>query len=356
VEYVEVKSESCETFGYATITDKQDCIDAAIFVGRTITWGPHGGYNDVVTGCSARFSITNTNLFFQQPGICDPTANIDGWSYTGCKCADWMPCLCRVPMSTPSVSPTYVTSTLPSLEPSENRYKFCNPGDVTGKIFFASGGGFCFKIVVGVGGQIIGDNNDPTCENKSGTGIPFSNFDGFTGNTLNWKPQSGFSGTMKFLEKTVLTEPKLAINSLQAGVFDVTLELPSCLMTEPPSPVPSIMPSSIFCSADDVSGAEYFANIAGHCFKIELIDNVGKLIGDRDDPNCETKSGTGIPFSNFDGFNGNMAVWSTGAAGFSGTMTFKRDPTVTKPELINNGLNGQVFDVTLILPSCQQTP
>jgi hypothetical protein len=246
-------------------------------------------------------------------------------------------------------------STIPSLEPSVDAYKYCNPGDVTGKTFFAFGGGFCFKIVVGVGGQIIGDKNDPECNNKSGTGIPLSNFSGFSGSTSIWTPQSGFSGTMNFLEKTILTEPKLAINNLHAGVFDVTLELPSCLMTEPPSTVPSSMPSSTFCSVDDVSEAEYFASIAGHCFKIELTDNVGQLIGDRDDPTCTAKSGTGIPFSKFDGFNGNTAVWSPGAAGFSGTMDFKRDPTVTEPVLINNGLNGQVFDVTLVLPSCQQT-
>merc|ERR1712154_618581 len=69
VEYIEVTSESCETFGYFTITDSQDCIDAAIFLGRTITWGPYGGWNDVVTGCSARFGIDNTNLFFQEPNI-----------------------------------------------------------------------------------------------------------------------------------------------------------------------------------------------------------------------------------------------------------------------------------------------
>ena len=72
------------------------------------------------------------------------------------------------------------------------------------------------------------------------------------------------------------------------------------------------------------------------------------------DSTCAIKSGTGIPFSNFDGFNGDTAVWSTGPTGFSGTMNFLRDPSVTVPTLINNGLNGQVFDVTLALPSCQQ--
>ena len=225
----------------------------------------------------------------------------------------------------------------PSPVPTEIQY--CNAEEVIGMILFVSGAGYCFKIDVDVGGQIIGDQNDSQCNNKSGTGIPFSNFDGFTGNTLNWAPQNGYSGTMTFLEKTSLTEPELAINNnVQAGIFDVTIELPSCLMT---------------CSADDVSGAEYFASIAGYCFKIELIDNVGVLIGDDADPTCAIKSGTGITFSTFDGFDGDTEVWSTGTAGFSGTMDFKRDPTVTEPVLIDNGLNGNVFDVTLILPSCQ---
>ena len=127
VEYIEVKSETCETFGYTAIITEQDCIDAAISLGRTITWGPYGGWDDVVTGCSARFSIEDTNLFFQEPGICDPSANIGWWTYTGCKCADWMPCLCRVPKSIPS-SPPSVSETSKPCNDSTVRFRLRKNG------------------------------------------------------------------------------------------------------------------------------------------------------------------------------------------------------------------------------------
>ena len=97
-DYVEVFSgEDCETSGYESIYSVVECEIAAAAIGRTVTWGPHGGYLDVVDGCSARFSYSDTNLFFNTYGVCDPNAAVDHWTYTGCKCADWMPCLCRVP-------------------------------------------------------------------------------------------------------------------------------------------------------------------------------------------------------------------------------------------------------------------
>lgn len=86
------------------------------------------GYSDVVTGCSARFSMTETNLFFNDPGICDPEENKEWWSYTGCKCADWMPCICRIPEidSSPTASPT--ASTIEDCNDSPFRFKVWKDG------------------------------------------------------------------------------------------------------------------------------------------------------------------------------------------------------------------------------------
>ena len=80
-----------------TITSEDECRQAAEYVGRNVVWGPNGGYEDVITGCSARFASESTHLFFNMPGVCDPTVNLEQWTFTGCKCADWMPCLCRKP-------------------------------------------------------------------------------------------------------------------------------------------------------------------------------------------------------------------------------------------------------------------
>ena len=94
-EYMEVSSESCEYNGLNTITDVNECKEAASVVGRTIVWGPYGGYEDVVDGCSARASKSSTQLFFNEIGRCDPSHRVGEWTHTGCKCTDWMPCLCK---------------------------------------------------------------------------------------------------------------------------------------------------------------------------------------------------------------------------------------------------------------------
>lgn len=65
--------------------------------------------------------------------------------------------------------------------------------------------------------------------------------------------------------------------------------------------------SNLFCSAKDTTRLILFASIAGYCFKIELIDNDEKLIGDHAHPTYATKSGTGVLFSNLGDFSGNTA-------------------------------------------------
>jgi hypothetical protein len=91
--YIEVDSESCEFHGFKTVTDTEECTTAASKLGKTITWGPYGGYSNVVTGCSIRWDI---HLFFNPEGICDPSAYPNHWASTGCKCARKEPCLCIV--------------------------------------------------------------------------------------------------------------------------------------------------------------------------------------------------------------------------------------------------------------------
>ncbi len=88
-------SESCEHHGLTTITNVNECKKAAVAVGRRTVWGPHGGYEDVIDGCSARFDKASTNLFFNEVGTCDPNHRVGEWTFTGCKCTEWMPCLCK---------------------------------------------------------------------------------------------------------------------------------------------------------------------------------------------------------------------------------------------------------------------
>jgi hypothetical protein len=115
--FIEVTSGTCESHGHKTLTSRDDCSKAAAQLGRTVTWGPHGGYQDVVTGCSARFSTSSTHLFFNNPDVCDPGASVGHWTYTGCECTSWMPCLCEA--SAGSCMPKEVTKA----NPPKNRRK-----------------------------------------------------------------------------------------------------------------------------------------------------------------------------------------------------------------------------------------
>jgi len=93
-QYVRVYSGSCEKHGHARIVYEKECRNALLSLGATITWGPHGGWSDVVDGCSTRGSIWETQAFFNEDGVCKDEGDDGWWTYTGCQCADWMPCIC----------------------------------------------------------------------------------------------------------------------------------------------------------------------------------------------------------------------------------------------------------------------
>ena len=224
--------------------------------------------------------------------------------------------------------------------------KYCLPQDVIGRVFFVPYAGNCLRIEVGTGGAIIGDATDPLCNVKSGTGVTFSNYDGFSGMSSNWKVgTAGFSGTMDFMEKPNLDKPTLKIKTIDPSSkrFDVTIELPSC---KPPP----------YCTAEQVAGSTFYAPLVGICFMIPLTPSA-LLVGDNNDATCANKSGSGIAFSVFQGFlpNTNVATFGAGQAGYSGIMDFARDPSLSSPTLINNGLVRQTFNVTLALPECPKS-
>jgi ribosomal protein L35AE/L33A len=95
ISFSEVNSGTCEDHDYITIEDVDECREAAMALGKTIAWGPYGGYKDVIDGCSARFSDSSSHIFFNKRGTCDPNDAVGHWTYTGCKCSDWMPCFCK---------------------------------------------------------------------------------------------------------------------------------------------------------------------------------------------------------------------------------------------------------------------
>eukprot|EP00316_Scyphosphaera_apsteinii_P016217 CAMPEP_0119343292 /NCGR_PEP_ID=MMETSP1333-20130426/106367_1 /TAXON_ID=418940 /ORGANISM="Scyphosphaera apsteinii, Strain RCC1455" /LENGTH=385 /DNA_ID=CAMNT_0007355673 /DNA_START=249 /DNA_END=1407 /DNA_ORIENTATION=- len=89
--YSFVTSGSCESKNLATITSKEMCSEGAAYLGLKISWGPHGGYDDVVDGCSVRFKM---HLFLNPQGTCEDKGDHGWWTYTGCKGTSWMPLIC----------------------------------------------------------------------------------------------------------------------------------------------------------------------------------------------------------------------------------------------------------------------
>ena len=259
--YVEVFSDRCETFGYESIYTKQECIDAATSIGRTIVWGPHGGYQDVVDGCSARSSYSQTQLFLNPKGVCDPSVGIGGWTYTGCKCASWMPCLCRnsepqiteapsaVPTDVPSDSPIAVQSDFPSVFPSDSpsiatsdapTVDRCDIMDVFSQTIYVPGAGSCWRIQLGRGGTLEGDmNGNESCQKsesdwQSSTST-FSNFSAVLPNddiaVFEAKATGQWKGTFLFKEDPAATKPYLVppldIDSANK-TFNLVVSIPTC--------------------------------------------------------------------------------------------------------------------------------
>ena len=94
--YVAIPSGTCESAGHTPLGTKSECI-AALDLGYQQSWGPHGGYSDVVDGCSVRFG---DNLFLNQPGICHAGSTTPGWipdlnGVADCQCSAYQPCLCQ---------------------------------------------------------------------------------------------------------------------------------------------------------------------------------------------------------------------------------------------------------------------
>ena len=95
--YVSVTSGTCQRHGHQPLKTKEECREAALALGFKDDWGPHGGYADVVDGCSVRFT---TDLFLNPAGTCKVGATTPRWipllnGKTECECSTYQPCLCQ---------------------------------------------------------------------------------------------------------------------------------------------------------------------------------------------------------------------------------------------------------------------
>lgn len=108
--FAKVVQGTCQSNGLDPIYDKSGCSAAAKSLGIKVTWGPHGGYPDVVSGCSIRGSGTvNSMLFLERDDGSCKEGNLKG----SCSCARYPnTCLCKSRAGTSSTT-TQAPTTLP---------------------------------------------------------------------------------------------------------------------------------------------------------------------------------------------------------------------------------------------------
>jgi hypothetical protein len=99
VSYARVVEGTCESNHFEIIITKEQCKEAASAFSLKLTWGPSGGYTDVVDGCSIRGS---DSAFQIDAGGCVKGSSTPDWvpgahGKATCACTEWQPCLCIRP-------------------------------------------------------------------------------------------------------------------------------------------------------------------------------------------------------------------------------------------------------------------
>ena len=95
----------------------------------------------------------------------------------------------------------------------------------------------------------------------------------------------------------------------------------------------------------------------GYCIKFELFPE-GNIALDATDQNCLNEVHTpSLVVSKFDKVVDNRATFvKAGPSGYSGTLDFKKDNTVTELSLVPRKLENQQFVLGVNVPSCNQGP
>ena len=155
------------------------------------------------------------------------------------------------------------------------------------------------------------------------------------------------SGLFEFKESESLSEPSIAVTSWNPLTREYTIEV--------------VLPSTVPCPINLVSGRTFYFLLAGACYRAQLYSD-GTVERDGNDTVCSsaTFNSQGI-FSLFGSLNqsSNQAVFDVGTLGYSGLLSFKESTSVSELSAKLNAFNSaqQVFNVELTLPSesCRAT-
>ena len=116
-------------------------------------------------------------------------------------------------------------------------------------------------------------------------------------------------------------------------------------------------PGFCYCPVREFLDSTIYLPLQGYCIKFELFPG-GEIVLDATDQSCSNEVHTpSLVVSKFDKIVDNRVTFvKAGPSGYSGTLDFKEDSTVTEPSLVPRKLENQEFILGVNVPSCNQGP
>jgi len=245
----------------------------------------------------------------------------------------------------------------------------CPIDTIVGRTFTFAAANFCFRLGLYDGGVLEADTTDKTCSNTvfKSTAV-FSFFDSIdvgSNKAVYAVGPAGYSGTVEIKETPSATMTRVKILKLNSSTKEFAAQVIIASCASEPSQAPSFLPTtppslapvaSVSCQIDAFVGETFYFAAINYCFRV-VIGTGGQLVADTTDPACskEVYTPTAV-FSNFDSIDTvlNLAVYSKGPLGYSGTIAVRETPSALKTELKLIKLDGpnKVFEAALIIPSC----
>ena len=286
------------------------------------------------------------------------------------------------PNYSPSVSPSYGIDThAPSQFPVT-----CSITSLLGRTFYFTVNNACWQLGLFGGGSLSVNREDPTCANDvfvpTTTFSLYETIDEVTNIATYTQGPGGFSGTLQIKEAPNATETRVRIISFDssAGQFVADVIVPSCESisstpslrpTQTPSIISSNKPSTknqslepsplptespVTCSISSLLGRTFYFTVNNACWQLGLFGG-GSLSVNREDPTCAND--VFVPTTTFSLYETidevtNIATYTQGPGGFSGTLQIKEAPnaTETRVRIISFDSSAGQFVADVIVPSC----
>lgn len=219
--------------------------------------------------------------------------------------------------------------------------------------------GACWKIELFTNGNLERGSTG-NCSNDSFTSnAVFSYFDTIdldSNVAVFTSGPAGFSGTFQFKQSPGIIDTPLNIIDLNMDEKEYVLEvtIPDC---DIPTLEPSYSPTPSSCPIQEVEGNIFYFYAQGFCFQATF-QNGGELIGDSSDGACSKENFSGSTvFSVYDSFDAesNVAVFTVGGTGYSGTFQFKQFPSAVEDVTVNIlhfNATSKEYIAEIEVPSC----